>query len=408
MGSRHLAVLLGSAALAVALAAPAAAQGPTIETVAQGLDTPRGIAIAGNGSLYVVEAGTGGDACMGEGQDQVCMGPTGAITHIVDGTATQVVSGLISFALSGGAEVGGISDLALLDDGSFLVTGNLGGDPARREGMPPEAAQVAGWLVKVTSDGTLQPFSDVAAFEVTDNPEPTMVDSNPYSVAVVDGGFVVADAGGNDLLNVDESGAVSLIAAFPPFEWQFPAEMLAAMGPPPEEENALPVEGEEPAAEEAPAEGTVPAEGEMVTLPVEWVPTSVVVGPDGAYYVGQLTGGPFPVGGASVLRVDPATGESTPYASGFTNIIDIAFGPDGTLYVAEIVHEGLMSVFAGGQPPVGAVWSVPAGGGEPQLLVNDERVMAPGGIAVGADGTVFVSVGTLLPAGAGSVVAITP
>jgi hypothetical protein len=304
--------------------------------------------------------------------------------------------------------------VAVLDDGSMVVTMNLGSDPAEREGMPPEAQQVSGWLVKVAPDGTLQPFVDVAAFEGTDNPEPTMVDSNPYSVAVVDGGFVVADAGGNDLLMVDESGSVSLIAAFPPFEWQFPAEMLAAMGPPPEEENALPVEGEEaPAesgapAEEAPAEGTVPAEGEMVTLPVEWVPTSVVVGPDGAYYVGQLTGGPFPVGGASVLRVDPATGESTTYASGFTNIIDIAFGPDGTLYVAEIVHEGLMSVFVGGQPPVGAVWSVAPGGGEPQLIVSDEQVMAPGGIAVGSDGGVYVSVGTLLPAGAGSVVSITP
>ena len=69
-----------------------------------------------------------------------------------------------------------------------------------------------------------------------------MVDSNPYSVTVTDSGFVVADAGGNDLLTVDESGAVSLIAAFPPFEAMFSAELLAAMGPPPEEENALPVE----------------------------------------------------------------------------------------------------------------------------------------------------------------------
>ena len=45
-----------------------------------------------------------------------------------------------------------------------------------------------------------------------------MVDSNPFSVTISDSGFVVADAGGNDLLAVDESGAVSLIAAFPPFE----------------------------------------------------------------------------------------------------------------------------------------------------------------------------------------------
>ena len=33
------------------------------------------------------------------------------------------------------------------------------------------------------------------------------------------------------------------------------------------------------------------------------------------------------------------------YATGFSNIMDIGFGPDGTLYVAEIVHDGLMGVF---------------------------------------------------------------
>ena len=36
------------------------------------------------------------------------------------------------------------------------------------------------------------------------------------------------------------------------------------------------------------------------------------------------------------IRSDPAAW----YATGFTNIIDIAFGSDGTLYVAEIVQEG--------------------------------------------------------------------
>jgi hypothetical protein len=35
------------------------------------------------------------------------------------------------------------------------------------------------------------------------------------------------------------------------------------------------------------------------------VPTPVVKDPDGAYYVGQLTGFPFPPGGAGVFRVRP-------------------------------------------------------------------------------------------------------
>ena len=53
---------------------------------------------------------------------------------------------------------------------------------------------------------------------------------------------------------------------------------------------------------------------------MEAVPTSVVEGPDGAFYVGQLTGFPFPVGGANVYRVRPGKAP-TVYASGFTNIV---------------------------------------------------------------------------------------
>ena len=33
---------------------------------------------------------------MGEGEEQVCMGPTGAITRIADGSTSQVVTGLLS------------------------------------------------------------------------------------------------------------------------------------------------------------------------------------------------------------------------------------------------------------------------------------------------------------------------
>jgi hypothetical protein len=65
-------------------------------------------------------------------------------------------------------------------------------------------------------------------------------------------------------------------------------------------------------------------------IPMHFVPTTVARGPDGAFYVGQLTGFPFPVGGARVWRVEPGSAP-TVYASGFTNIIDIAFDRRGRL-----------------------------------------------------------------------------
>jgi hypothetical protein len=404
--------LLGAAALSAALASPAAAQGPTIETVVSGLATPRGLTFASDGTLYVAEAGAAGDQCVGEGAEAMCMGPTGGVSAIVDGAAQRVVDGL--FSVGAGPEVLGISDVSVADDGTITVVMNSGGDPAERAGFGPEAAAVAGWLLQ-GSGGTLEPWVDVAAYESTANPDGEFtdgeLDSNPYALAAIEGGFVVADAGANALLNVAADGTISTIAVFAPETFMYTQDELAAMGPPPEGEGG-PMDEEAPAESmaPAPAESTAPAASGApaeVPVPVQTVPTSVVVGPDGNYYMGQLTGAPFPVGGASVWQVTP-DGVATKYAEGFTTIIDLAFGPDGTLYVAEITHEGLIPVFGAGAPPIGAVYSVPPGGGEPTLIVSDERVMAPGGIAVDAEGAVYVSTNTI-PAGAvGEIVKITP
>jgi hypothetical protein len=309
------------------------------------------------------------------------------------------------------------------EDGTVSFIMNLGADPAvRGEGMPPEFA-TAGWLMALDANGAPQPIADIAAFESANDPDASLggeVDSNPYAVEVVDDGYVVADAGGNTILQVGADGSVSLIAVIPFTTHEFSAAELAAMGPPPEGEGAS-AEGEAPAASEAPAEaeaeapaasdaavesGAPPADA-MIPVPVQSVPTSVTVGPDGAFYVGELTGGPFPVGGASVWRVVPGE-EPTQYATGFTNIIGLGFAPDGTLYVAEMVHDGLMSVFAGtGAPPVGAVLAVPPGGGEPAVVATGDQFLALGGLALDAEGRVYVSTNTLAP-GAGTVLRLTP
>ena len=92
-------------------------------------------------------------------------------------------------------------------------------------------------------------------------------------------------------------------------------------------------------------------------------------------------------------------GEPEVYASGFTNIIDLAFGPDGSLWVLEFAHNGLMS-----GDPSGALLRVPAGGGQPTLVTSD-GLMAAGAVAVSDDGTVYVTTGSLAPGG-GSIVTL--
>ncbi len=414
MRTRNGIALAGAIAAMALVGAPAAAQAPTIEVLAEGLNAPRGIEVAADGSLWVAEAGAAGETCMDVDGGQMCYGPSGSVAHIVDGNVERVVQGLTS--AGSGPEVGGVSDVAVASDGSLYITMNLGDDPAVRAQMPPEFAN-AGWLLKASADGTVAQFADIAAFETANDPDGEVggeVDSNPYAVEVTDSGLVVADAGGNDLLTVADDGTVSLLAVFPPTTHEFSAAALAAMGPPPAgegAEGAAPAESAEPAApdesaEPAPAESGAPPADQMVPVPVQTVPTSVTVGPDGALYMGQLTGGPFPVGGASVWRVVPGE-DPTEYATGFTNILGLGFAPDGTLYVAEMVHDGLMGVFAAGAPPIGAVLSVAPGGGEPEMVATGEQLMALGGLDVDGEGNVYVTTNTLAP-GAGQVLKITP
>ena len=411
MNPRLIPASAGVALLAVAALAPAATA-QTIEQVAGGLNAPRGLAIADDGSIVVAEAGLAGDTCP-MGDAGFCFGPTGSIARITDGNVERIAEGLPS--AGSGPEVVGPSDIALGADGSVYTVINWGGDPGERQ-----EGDLGGWIVKIGADGNVEPVADVASFEATDDPDAEfsggVLDTNPQSLVMIDDGFVVADAGANALLGVAADGTVSEISVFPPQMHEVPQEMLAAMGPPPETDGEMAPEGEEMAeGEDMAAEGAEGAEGGdemapgggMVPLPVESVPTSVILGPDGAYYTGELTGGPFPVGGARIMRMEPG-GQPEVYATGLTNVMDLGFGPDGRLYVAEIVHDGLMSVFMGGDvPPVGAVMAVPAGGGVAEMVASGEQLMALGGLVVADDGSIFVTANTLMP-GEGTLVKITP
>ena len=115
---------------------------------------------------------------------------------------------------------------------------------------------------------------------------------------------MVADAAANDVLGVDFKKQITTLAVFP--DVLVPAPPFIQPPPP----------------------------GGMI--PMQAVPTTVAVRPkDPNVYVGQLTGFPFPPGAANVWAVAP-DGSKTVYASGFTNITDIAWGRKGWLYVVEI------------------------------------------------------------------------
>lgn len=337
---------------AMADAAHGASGGGELKVVAEGLDNPRGIGFGPDGALYVAESGSGGAGPCVEGPEggEACFGRTGAVTRITKRGQHRVLTGLPSLAEEGGVAASGPVDLGFSGRTGYLLVGNPGGGTETREQFGP-AGRRFGKLLKVNLHG-IRAVADFPRFEENNNPDEgggalpgEEIDSNPNGLLVRHRSQLVTDAGGNDLLKVDHKGRISVVAVFPPRVVPAP-----------------------PGIPDLPPE-----------IPMQAVPTSVVKGPDGAYYVGQLTGFPFPPGGANVFRVVPGKAPKV-YAGGFTNIIDIAFDKKGRLYVLEIATNGLLNT-PEGELPVGRLVRVNKDGSRTTLA--SEGLAAPGGFVLG-------------------------
>jgi DNA-binding beta-propeller fold protein YncE len=355
---------------------PARAEDPVAESgreiVASNLEGPRGMAFGPDGALYVVEAGRGGEECVevpeppAFGDPRLCFGRTGSITRVSDGGQERVATGLPSHVTGG--QVTGVQDIVVAADGAIYLTLGYAQDPAYR-GQLSKTAGLMGRLVSVGERGLLSPVADLAAHELARNPEQAGGDhSNPFGVAIHGGAFLVIDSAGNDLLRVEGDGAISTVAVFPPQLVEDPA-----------------------------SPGTL--------IPMASVPTSVAVGPDGAYYVGEFTGSPFVVGAARIWRVVPGE-EPAVYASGFTAVIDLAFAADGGLYVLEAVKGGLGAVNPRDPASLsGALWRLAPDG--TRTVVADQGLIFPTSVLIGPEGAVYVTNNGIVP-GRGQVLRLQP
>ncbi len=355
-------ILFAFLALVFLLAAGPTAADTSWQTIASGLDNPRGITAGPDGELYVAEAGRGGDGpCAAGPEGEVCFGMTGAITKIHDGTQTRVITGLPSLAAADGSGATGVHDLSLRGSDVAYFTLGLGGNLDYRAIFGPEGATLGHLGVAKFSANFWRPLVDLAGYETAENPDGAQIDSNPYGIAPQGGKPVLVDAGGNSLLWIGHTPQTLAI---------FPVRFV----PSPFNPNDL--------------------------FPMDAVPTAVDRGPDGAWYVSQLTGFPFPVGEANIYRVAPGQ-TPTVWATGFTNIIDIIFGPDGSLYVLEIATNSLLS----GDPTGALIRIYPDGSRE---VIASEGLIMPGGVVIGTDGALYVTNCSACPAGAGEVVRIEP
>lgn len=230
------------------------------------------------------------------------------------------------------AAIPGATDVSAIGGGSWWVSTGAGENPEADTGQG---------LHRI-SKGTGHKVANLFEFEATVNPDGNdPPDSNPFDVQSLGGGAaLVVDAGGNDLLRVDRQGDVDVLAVFPD-ELVSTANIKELAGCP---------------------AGPPDFCGLPDLIPAQAVPTSVAIGPDGFYYVGELKGFPAPTGESRIWRIAPDAssaqcGSSSDctlvFDGGFTSIIDLTFGPDGRLYVAELDEASWAAV---------EIFQAPAGG----------------------------------------------
>ena len=141
--------------------------------------------------------------------------------------------------------------------------------------------------------------------------------------------------------------------------------------------------------------GNVSVETFFPNPPVsDFVPTCIDRGPDGAFYVSNLTGAGNAPGASVVFRVVPGQAP-TVWASGLTSVNGCGFGADGQFYAVELSTKNLIEA----EPGTGAVVRVAPHSTAPTPIV--EHLSFPAGFAAAKDGSLYVSNWGIAPANSG-------
>jgi sugar lactone lactonase YvrE len=331
-----------AAAGAIVSASGAAGSATGILVVAKNLNNPRGVFALPDGRIYVAEAGRAGTTCPTK---ELCYGFSGSITRYRDARQARVLRNLVSVGGRDGTFVTGPNGVSVDPQGVFYIAMTAAPSCRKTDDLPDNARGALGKLMR-WQQGKLEAVVDLNALECARNFDHADRNANPYAVLALGNGHeVVVDAGANTLYDVQGKNA-RVLAVFP-----------------------------------------------KTRGGAQSVPTSVALGPDDAYYVGEfvgeLPGGKPTLGAGRVWKVVPGQ-KPVVYKTGFNAISGIAFGSDGTLYVTQFTNNPRNE-----ENLRGAVVRITSDG--KRTLHGVGRLFLPSGAAVGADGALYVSNWSILP-----------
>jgi plastocyanin len=319
----------------------------TVEIYATGLINPKGLAFTSDGTLYVSESGAPGEVMVPlpvnfGGEGPI--GTNGRVSRIsTDGVRHDHVTGLPNIGLYGGVEMLGSTGVAVIRDDVYHV--------------PAGHMTVSPLLTRIAPDGTLVAIADIGRFNDENPTPPSNGDAipmgNPYDLVAMDGNLYVTDGNYNRVIKVTLDGEMTLFA-----QWEYSPVTVGA-----------------------------------------------AAGPDGNLYVAQFSPAPYNPGSGHIDMVTPDGAVTDRVVDGLTTPIDVAFSPDGTMYVlqyaAEFSPEKLRYIGFGGE-----VQRVNHDGSVTPIVIG---LMFPTAMDFGPDGALYVSnYGNEANDGQGQVLRIVP
>ena len=249
-----------------------------VAVVASGLTNPRGFTWGDDGTLYLTLAGSGGSEQLVVQATPMPLfpGKSSSIVTVANGCTTTVVDGLPSLFIADVGWTFGVTDVASMNGDLYALAGGST-DPNSPNGV-----------YKVNADGTTTMVADLASWFADNPPKFEAPDydpgGNPFDMEAGADRLWVSDAVGGRIVTVTPDGTVALVADL--------------------------------------------SEGHMV-------PTGLALDGKGGTYVGFETTPPYADGSSKVVHVG-ADGTVSDAWTGLTAVTDVAMGPDGTLYAAEM------------------------------------------------------------------------